>query len=132
MEVKPGYKQTEVGLIPEDWEACLLSVISDKITDGDHATPQRVRHGYYLLSARNVLNGAIDVSDVDYVDGAEYMRMKRRCGPEGGDILVSCSGTIGRVTVVPIGFQCVLVRSAALVKLDRSKADGFFIQFWRV
>jgi type I restriction enzyme S subunit len=44
--------------------------------------------------------------------------------------LISCSGTIGRVTVVPSGFECVLVRSAALVKLDRGKADAYYIQFW--
>ncbi|MCG2741136.1 MAG: restriction endonuclease subunit S [Syntrophaceae bacterium] len=128
--VPKGYKQTEVGVIPEDWAACQLSDISTKITDGDHVTPKRVRQGYYLLSARNVLNGAIDVSDVDYVGDDEYFRMKRRCGPEAGDILISCSGTIGRVTVVPAGFECVLVRSAALAKLDRAKADGYYIQFW--
>ncbi|MFQ6592925.1 MULTISPECIES: restriction endonuclease subunit S [Pseudomonas] len=130
MAVKPGYKQTEVGVIPEAWVVCHLSDISTKITDGDHVTPNRTRHGYYLLSARNVLNGAIDVSDVDYVGDDEYFRMKRRCGPEAGDILISCSGTIGRVTVVPAGFECVLVRSAALVKLDRGKADAYYIQFW--
>ena len=27
MEVKPGYKQTEVGVIPEDWEVRLFSDI---------------------------------------------------------------------------------------------------------
>ena len=26
MEVKPGYKQTEVGVIPEDWEVCRSSI----------------------------------------------------------------------------------------------------------
>ena len=119
-----------MGVIPEEWEACRLSDISTKITDGDHVTPKRVLHGYYLLSARNILNGTIDVSDVDYVGDDEYFRMKRRCGPEAGDILISCSGTIGRVTVVPSGFECVLVRSAALAKLDRTKANGFYIQFW--
>lgn len=130
MAVKPGYKQTEMGVVPEVWEVCHLSDISTKITDGDHITPKRTRHGYYLLSARNVLNGAIDVSDVDYVGDEEYFRMKRRCGPEAGDILISCSGTIGRVTVVPAGFECVLVRSAALAKLDRGKADAYYIQYW--
>jgi len=25
MELKPGYKQTEVGVIPEDWEVCNLT-----------------------------------------------------------------------------------------------------------
>ena len=130
MDLKPGYKQTEVGVIPEDWEVRNLTQVSRKITDGDHVTPRRVSHGYYLLSARNVLNGRIDVSDVDYVDVAEYQRMKQRCGPETGDVLISCSGTIGRVTVVPPGFECVLVRSAALVKIDHNIADGAFLQFW--
>ena len=130
MEVKPGYKQTEVGVIPEEWEVRNLSDVSRKITDGDHVTPMRTSQGYYLLSARNVLNGRIDVSDVDYVGVAEYQRMKQRCGPEAGDILISCSGTIGRVTVVPVGFECVLVRSAALAKIEPELADGVFLQFW--
>lgn len=128
--IPPGYKQTEVGTIPEEWEVRNLSDVSLKITDGDHVTPIRKSQGYYLLSARNVLNGRIDVSDVDYVGLAEYQRMKRRCGPEAGDILISCSGTIGRVAVVPVGFECVLVRSAALAKVDPELADGFFLQFW--
>ena len=37
-----------------------LAEISRKITDGDHVTPKRTQQGYYLLSARNVLNGRID------------------------------------------------------------------------
>ena len=110
MEVKRGYKQTDVGVIPEEWEVRNLSGVSRKITDGDHVTPIRTSQGYYLLSARNVLNGRIDVSDVDYVGLAEYQRMKQRCGPEAGDILISCSGTIGRIAVVPVGFKCVLVK----------------------
>ena len=128
--MKPGYKQTEVGVIPEKWEVRHLVDVSRKITDGDHVTPRRESHGYYLLSARNVLNGRIDVSDVDYVGVAEYQRMKQRCGPESGDILISCSGTIGRVTIVPSDFECVLVRSAALAKIDRELADSVFLHFW--
>ena len=56
--------------------------------------------------------------------------MKQRCGPEAGDILISCSGTIGRVAVVLSGFECVLVRSAALAKIDHGLADSVFLQFW--
>jgi type I restriction enzyme S subunit len=128
--MKAGYKQSEVGVIPEEWEIEQLSEISKKITDGEHVTPKRTTHGYYLLSARNVLDGRVDVSDVDYVGTDEYIRIKQRCGPEAGDILISCSGTIGRVTVVPPRFECVLVRSAALAKLDRSTVDSYFIQYW--
>ena len=28
MEVKPGYKQTEVGVIPEEWDVSTLSAVA--------------------------------------------------------------------------------------------------------
>ncbi|MBU6163294.1 MAG: restriction endonuclease subunit S, partial [Myxococcales bacterium] len=128
--VPSGYKQTEVGLIPGEWHVCCLSDISTQITDGDHQTPIRQRSGYYLLSARNVQNGRIDLSDVDYVGESEFLRMRTRCGPEFGDILISCSGSIGRVALVPAALKCVLVRSAALVRVCVERADSTFLQFW--
>ena len=131
MELKCGYKRTEVGIVPEAWEVCNLITVSSQITDGDHLTPKRVRVGHYLLSARNIRHGHIDLSDVDYVDTDEYKRMRQRCAPEVGDILISCSGHgLGKVSVVPSGLKCVLVRSAALVKLHRHRADGVFVQYW--
>ena len=128
--MKSGYRKTVIGLIPDEWKVQNLAEISQKITDGDHATPKRTTQGYYLLSARNIQNGKIDTRDVDYVGLSEYQRMKLRCNPEAGDILISCSGSIGRVAVVPAGLECVLVRSAALAKIDSRLADGIFIQFW--
>ena len=124
------YKQTEVGVIPEDWELVPLSRCAKRITDGEHLTPQRSANGYYLLSARNILNGRIDVSDVHYVGEAEYKRIRQRCDPECGDVLISCSGTVGRVAIVPTGFQCVMVRSAALVKPDATMLSGLFAQYF--
>ncbi len=41
---------------PRGWRWCYLDNISIKITDGEHSTPERTSSGYYLLSARNVLN----------------------------------------------------------------------------
>ena len=63
-------------------------------------------------------------------DGADLRDkgMIRRCYPEPGDILVSCSGTIGRVCEVPADFRGVLVRSAALVKLERTRGQSRFIE----
>jgi len=31
MEIRPGYKQTEVGLIPEGWEVCQLGKTAEVI-----------------------------------------------------------------------------------------------------
>jgi restriction endonuclease S subunit len=129
-KLKPGYKQTELGIIPMDWEIYSLSQCAKRITDGEHLTPKRSASGYYLLSARNILNGRIDLSDVDYVDEDEYRRIRNRCNPEPGDVLISCSGTVGRVATVPEGLKCVMVRSAALVKPDPEMLSGLFLQYF--
>jgi type I restriction enzyme S subunit len=39
MELKSGYKQTEVGVIPEDWNVVSLDTATSEIGDGIHATP---------------------------------------------------------------------------------------------
>lgn len=123
------FKDSAIGRIPVEWEIITVNDISTKITDGDHHTPSRSSEGYFLLSARNILNGSLELSNVDYVSETEYQRMIKRCYPEAGDIFVSCSGTIGRVCQVPDLLKCVLVRSAALIKLNRSEMQSRFAEW---
>ena len=122
------FKDSPLGQIPKDWEVVTVADIATDVTDGDHHTPERSDSGVFLLSARNVLNGYLALEDVDFVPEHEYQRMIRRCNPEPGDILISCSGTIGRVCEVPANFRCVLVRSAALVKLEPTRCQSRFIE----
>jgi type I restriction enzyme S subunit len=108
-----------------------MDEIADKITDGDHATPKRESSGYKLLSCRNIKNGYIDFnSGLDYVGEDEFNRMRKRCNPEYGDILISCSGTIGRTTSIKTNEEFVLVRSAALVKIQKDKVSSTYIEYY--
>jgi type I restriction enzyme S subunit len=102
--------------LPSSWTWCQLDKLAWKITDGDHLTPKRESCGQYLLSARNIHNGRIDLSDVDFVGDAEFKRMRQRCDPDRFDVLISCSGSVGRVAIVDKDNAYVMVRSAALVK----------------
>jgi type I restriction enzyme S subunit len=111
--------------IPEHWEVKTVGEVSIQITDGAHLTPDRSEEGYLLLSARNVKNGYLDLSEVDYVPEEEYERLIEKCNPQSGDILISCSGTVGRVCEVPEDLDFALVRSAALVKFDNSLASSY-------
>lgn len=103
--------------IPYTWKWVKMASISTKITDGEHKTPKRVDkyQGYYLLSARNVCNGYLQLDDVDYVDEDEYNNISRRCNPQYGDVLLSCSGSVGRCAIVPDDNHYVMVRSAAMI-----------------
>ena len=108
----------DVALNPNGYPVKDFDEISVLITDGEHATPRRTEEGIYLLSARNVLNHTLQLDDVDHIDEEEYNRIARRVIPQAGDVLISCSGSIGRCCVVPDGLKFQMVRSAALIRFD--------------
>ncbi len=102
--------------LPEGWDWVKCQNICYKITDGEHSTPERSETGHYLLSARNVTNEGIVLNDVDYVPTHEFLRIRNRCDPSIGDILISCSGSVGRVALVDKNDAYSMVRSAAMIR----------------
>ncbi|CAM4458380.1 restriction endonuclease subunit S [Vibrio agarivorans] len=102
--------------LPNGWEWSKLQDLCFKITDGEHSTPKRTETGHYLLSARNVTNEGIILGDVDYVPDFEFARIRNRCDPNIGDILISCSGSVGRVALVDRDNAYSMVRSAAMIR----------------
>jgi len=91
--VPEGYKQTEVGVIPEDWEISTLGDISKKITDGTHYTPIYVISGVPFYSVETVTND--DFSKTKFISEEEHQNLIKRCKPERGDILMTRIGTLG-------------------------------------
>lgn len=109
------------------WPTVPLVEVSRRITDGEHLTPKRCTSGFKLLSARNVRDGYVDYSNVDYVDQQEFERIAKRCRPQQGDVLISCSGSVGRVALIESNEPIVLVRSAALVIPDTDQIDPRYL-----
>jgi type I restriction enzyme S subunit len=122
------YLDEKFGKVPKGWEVKKVKDLSIQVTDGEHQTPERAEKGYFLLSARNIKNGYLSLDDVDFIPEKELRRIQKRCNPQGGDILISCSGTIGNVCIVPDGFVGGMVRSAALVKLNKDKIESQFAE----
>lgn len=123
----PESKAEEVPYeLPKGWQWSNIQKLSLKVTDGEHITPQRSESGYYLLSARNVTNQGIKLDNVDYVPQQEYERIRKRCDPEIGDILVSCSGSVGRIAIVDAD-EYVMVRSVALIKHEHNFINSLFL-----
>jgi len=117
------------GELPNGWKWVKLGRVATKITDGEHITPKRTKEGHLLLSARNIQNGYLALDNVDYVPTDEYNRITKRCNPDTGDILISCSGSIGRVCSVPKDLSFVMVRSVALVKFDWKQNSSKFYEY---
>jgi type I restriction enzyme S subunit len=111
------------------WPNAQLGEICSKVTDGEHTTPKRSAFGKYLLSARNVRDGSIALENVDFVEQAEFDRLRLRCNPSLGDVLLSCSGSVGRAALVDLDDAYVMVRSAALIRPDREKLIPKFLMY---
>lgn len=103
--------------LPEGWVWCRLGGICDLITDGEHQTPPRQNLGRPLLSAKNIRDGYIDYSNIDYISEEHFQRAINRCRPQIGDILiVSVGATIGRSSILTTENTFAIVRSVALIK----------------
>ena len=112
----------------KNWPIITLENLAELITDGEHSTPKRCSEGIYLLSARNILNHSLKLDDVDYIDETEYSRISKRVIPKAGDILLSCSGSVGRCCVVPLEIKFQLVRSVALIRF-KSEITPIFAEY---
>lgn len=112
----------------KNWPIITLENLAELITDGEHSTPKRCNKGIYLLSARNILNHSLKLDDVDYIDETEYSRISKRVIPKAGDILLSCSGSVGRCCVVPMELKFQLVRSVALIRF-KSEITPIFAEY---
>jgi type I restriction enzyme S subunit len=84
VEVRPGYKQTEVGVVPTEWTTKALREIGDTLI-GLTYRPDQVRdHGTLVLRSSNIQEGTLRFDDNVYVDADIPERIMVR----PGDILI--------------------------------------------
>jgi type I restriction enzyme S subunit len=69
-KIPEGYKQTEVGVIPEDWQFSEVGQISEKIGSGITPTGGSAiykKSGRPFLRSQNVLWGKLNISDLAFI-----------------------------------------------------------------
>ena len=127
MELREGYKQTEVGLIPKDWKVKKLDSVCTKITDGTHDTPKPVKKGIPFLTAIHVKENNIDFKNCYYLPPQVHQEIYKRCNPEKGDVLmVNIGAGTATTAVVNVDYQFSL-KNVALLKPDKIKLNGIYL-----
>lgn len=102
----PGYKQTEVGVIPDDWEVKPLHDLADKIMVGiaSAATHAYRDRGVVMFRNQNIKPGYLDDSDLLYI-AEDYEATFRNKRLKAGDLLTARTGYPGTTSIVPSQYE---------------------------
>ncbi|HAX97756.1 MAG TPA: restriction endonuclease [Candidatus Atribacteria bacterium] len=124
---RKGYKQTEVGIIPEDWDVVRLGDVCSKIIDGTHRTPNYINDGIPFYSVENVTNN--DFFNTKFISKQEHYQLIKRCKPEKGDILLTRIGTLGLTKLINWEVEASIYVSLALLKLNSLINNNYLYVF---
>ena len=120
------YKQTELGLIPEDWEVRKIKDFA-KVYDGTHQTPHYVEVGIPFYSVENIT--ANDFQHTKLISEEEHILLTTKVRIEKGDILMTRIGSIGDCKYVDWEPNASFYVSLALIKCDKS-VDAKFVSYY--
>jgi len=131
MKESKGFKETEIGLIPEDWEVVRLGEVFE-VKQGKQLSAKENRDGKVLkpfLRTSNVLWNKIDLSEISYMpfSESEFENLKLK----KGDILVCEGGDVGRTAVWDgqideISYQNHLHRLRSV----KDNINNYFFAYW--
>ena len=123
--MRAGYKQTEAGAIPLDWN---MTATADLV---EPTAPIC----YGVVQVGQDTNGGVPIVAIKYVKEITSAPLHRtsvaleqpysRSRVKGGDVLISVKGTIGRVGIVPEGFVGNISRELARLRPSKSYSGEY-------
>lgn len=97
---KKGYKPSELGDIPEDWEVCFLADIANLKNGYAFKSADYCSHGKYcIVTIACVQNGYMNISDSNKLNKLPFDIQSHQILTRGS-LLISMTGNVGRVAKV--------------------------------
>ncbi|MDC8448176.1 MAG: restriction endonuclease subunit S [Nitrospira sp.] len=98
--IPPGYKQTEVGVIPEEWDAGSLGRFWS-VTDCKHVTADFVPDGFPIASIKEVQSRFVELTNAKQTTQHFYnLLIEGGRKPQPGDLIISRNATVGEIAQV--------------------------------
>ena len=99
------------------------------VRDGTHDSPSYVDTGYPLVTSKNIVDGELDLSVVNYIALDDYNKINERSKVDDGDIIMPMIGTIGNPYLVN-GFTDFAIKNVALIKFNDKKINNKYIYYF--
>lgn len=93
------FKKTDLGEIPESWEALPLNDVCIKIGDGLHGTPEYTDNSeFYFINGNNLVDWSIKILPSTKCISEEEFNLHKK-DLDQNTVLISINGTIGNVAL---------------------------------
>lgn len=131
--IPPGYKQTEVGVIPEDWRTPTLGSLTVLMTNGfvGTATTHYANNdnGILYIQGYNVEENSFNFHGIKFVTEDFHSAHMKSC-LRGGDLLTVQTGDVGLTTVVPESLAGSNCHALIISRFDQKQASPIFISYY--
>lgn len=118
-----------VGQIPSTWNVYPLKKQLESLVDYRGKTPEKVDDGVFLVTAKNIKNGAIDYSiSEEFVRQEEYEEIMHRGLPQIGDVLFTTEAPLGQVANVD---RTDIALAQRIIKFRPMKhLNPYYLKYW--
>ncbi len=126
----------ELPELAQGWIWTTFSMVCSKVQDGTHFSPkiqykEPGKNRYLYITAKNIKDDGIDLSDVTYVDENFHNGVYEHSNPERGDVLLTKDGVkTGAVTVNTLSEPFSILSSVAFFKPIRASINERFLMYY--
>lgn len=116
--LKPGYKQTEVGVIPEDWEIYTIQDLIDRNAiighlDGNHGELYPRSHefkdfGVPYITANDLCGYKVSFNQCKFLSEQRARRFRKGVA-KNGDVLFAHNATVGPTALLSTKLDYVIL-----------------------
>lgn len=130
VEMKSGYKMTEVGVIPEDWEVKTLgklACINGRIGFRGYTVKDLVRkgEGAIAIGGKHISKNFLDLSDAEYISWKKYYESPEIMVKQG-DIVLAQRGTLGKSALIKSDIGPATI-NPSLVLINKIKCNNLYL-----
>lgn len=126
MELRAGYKRTEVGVIPEDWEVRSLGSLAAISSGG---TPRRDRPGYWNGTVPWVTTSQVDLGVItevqEFITQEGLRHSAAKLMPQGTLVLALYGQGKTRGKVAVLGIEAATNQACATISIPSPVLRGF-------
>jgi type I restriction enzyme S subunit len=128
MVVKPGYKQTDIGAIPEDWAVAKIGEVVKDITVGFVGSMSHLflKNGIPLLRGQNVLPNILNLSDTKFISRETHKQWKKSA-LQPGDVVLVRVGYPGTSCVIPENLGQANAASLVIIRPSEKKINPYYL-----